>query len=248
MTFLINRNSPVPYYYQIEEWIRQRIAHGELKPGDLIESELEMAEKLGVSRITVRQALSDLTEQGLLVRKRALGTFVAERRKSVIISRSHLMGLTEEMAEEGLQVTSFVLEQKVLPAAEDVAQSLGMSTINDNTVVLIRRLRSVNNSPLCVEICYHPYAYFPKLASLDLNNRSIYEILDREYNRRPVTARDALTAGSVHGNIAHWLQLPNGAPVMRIQRISWDRAGIAVEFSISIFRADQHQMVIEYRS
>ncbi|MGB9586234.1 MAG: GntR family transcriptional regulator, partial [Anaerolineales bacterium] len=101
MNFIINRNSPIPYYYQIEEWIRQQIAHGELKPGDLLESEMEMAQKLGVSRITVRQALSDLTEQGLLVRKRALGTFVAERRKSVIISRSHLMGLTEEMAEEG---------------------------------------------------------------------------------------------------------------------------------------------------
>ncbi len=246
MGFAINRTSPLPYYYQIEEWLRQRIARGELHSGDLIESETSLAERLGVSRITVRQALNNLTEQGLLVRKRALGTFVAERRKPVVVSKSHLMGLTEEMADEGLVVTSLVLEQQVLPTPEDVSNIFGMTS--EDQVVFIRRLRSVNGLPLCVEICYHPARFYPKLAELDLNNRSIYEILDREYNRRPVTARDALSADNAFGNIAHWLQVPNGSAVMRIQRIAWDRAGIVVEVSYSIFRADRHQMVIEYRS
>jgi GntR family transcriptional regulator len=245
MNFVINRNSPVPYYYQIEEWIRQLIARGELKPGDPLESEISLAQKLGVSRITVRQALNDLTEQGLLVRKRALGTTVAERRKSLLMYRAPLRGLTEEMAAEGLKVTSQVLEQEVVPAAEDVQKALELPPQAE--VVLIRRLRSVNGLPLCVEVCYHPLSLFPRLALMDLTNRSIYEILEQEYQRRPVSARDIFTADTAHGQLARWLQLPAGAAVMRIQRLAWDQSGTAVETSVSIFRADQHQLVIEYR-
>ncbi len=245
MMFVINRNSPVPYYYQIEEWIRQLIARGELRQGDMIESELSLAERLGVSRITVRQALNDLTEQGLLVRRRALGTVVAEQRQSLILSRSQLRGLSEEMAVGGMSVTSQVLEQQVVPAAEDVQQALGLQA--GAQVVLIRRLRYTDGLPLCVEICYHPTELFPKLADMDLSNRSIYAILEQEYQRRPVTAKDTIIADTAQGSIARWLHVTHGAPVMRIQRISWDGSGVAVEYTVSIFRADKHQLVIEYR-
>lgn len=245
MKFVINRNSPVPYYYQIEEWIRQQIARGELRPGDALESEIGLAQALGVSRITVRQALNDLTEQGLLVRRRALGTVVAEPRKSLILSRTHLRGLTEEMAMEGMKVASQVLEHQVVPAAEDVQKALGLQ--DGAEVVLVRRLRFADGFPLCVEICYHPYEFFPSLAGMDLTNRSIYEVLEQEYQRRPSTAKDTIVADVAQGNIARWLNLPHGAPVLRIQRVSWDGNGVAVEYTVSIFRADKHQLVIEYR-
>ncbi|GAB4469344.1 MAG: transcriptional regulator NagR [Anaerolineales bacterium] len=245
-TLRINRHSPVPYYRQIEEWIRNRIRNGELRPGDAIENEIALAQTLGVSRITVRQALDNLASQGYLIRKRALGTFVAEPRKSFVLTRPYLRSLTEEMAEEGLTLTSKTLEQKVITPNEEIRRQLNLA--EGETVILIRRLRSADGLPLCVETCYHPYQAFPALARMDLTNLSIYEILDREYHRRPLTATDTLVADVADATTARWLQLTNGAPVMRILRIAYDALGIPIEYTQTIFRADRHQIIIEYQS
>ncbi|PWH16950.1 MAG: phosphonate metabolism transcriptional regulator PhnF [Anaerolineae bacterium] len=244
-TLRINRHSPVPYYRQIEEWIRNRIRNGELQPGDAIENEIALAQTLGVSRITVRQALDNLASQGYLIRKRALGTFVAEPRKSFVLTRPYLRSLTEEMAEEGLTLTSKTLEQKVITPNEEIRRQLNLA--EGETVILIRRLRSADGTPLCVETCYHPYHAFPSLAEIDLTNQSIYEILEREYQRRPVTAKDTLVADTATGLVAHWLQVESGAAVMRILRLAYDAQQIPIEVTQTVFRADRHQIVIEYQ-
>lgn len=242
--FHIQRHSPIPYYRQIEDWIRQRIQSGELQPGDAIENEIALAQALQVSRITVRQALDNLAHQGYLVRKRALGTFVAEPRKSFVLTRPRLRSLTEEMSAEGLRVTAKTLEQKVTWPNPEIQQHLNLP---DNAqVVLIRRLRAANGIPLCVETCYHPFADFPALAQIDLTDQSIYEILEREYHRRPITAKDTLVADTAEAEMARWLEIQAGAPVMRIQRIAYDAQQIPIEYTQTVFRADRHQIVIEY--
>ena len=244
--FQIQRDSPIPYYFQIEEWIRERIRNGDLRPGDPLENEISLAKALGVSRITVRQALDNLATQGLVVRKRALGTFVAQPRKSFVLNRFQLRSLTEEMAEEGLQVKAQTLEQRIILPSNEIQSQLGLA--DGEKVILIRRLRLANGKPLCIETCYHPYAYFPLLASIDLTDRSIYEILDREYKRRPVSARDVLVAEIADHTTARWLSISVGSAVMHIRRLAYDASHIPIEYSHTIFRADQHQIVIEYRS
>lgn len=243
--FRIQRHSPIPYYRQIEDWIRIRIRNGELRPGDAIENEIALAQALGVSRITVRQALDNLAGQGYLIRKRGLGTFVAEPRRSFVLTRPHLRSLTEEMADEGLKVSSKTLEQKIVLPDTDIQHHLNVP--EGAEVVRIRRLRSADGLPLCVETCYHPYHAFPALAEIDLTDQSIYEILDRYYNRRPVTARDTLVADTVEVEIARWLCVEIGAPVMHILRVAYDIQQIPIEYTHTIFRADRHQIVIEYQ-
>ncbi len=243
--FQIQRDSPIPYYRQIEDWIRQRIRTGELAPGDVLENEMQLARTLGVSRITVRQALDHLAEQGLIIRKRALGTFVAQPRKSFLLTRPHLRSLTEEMAEENLKVSSKTIEQKVVLPNAEVQNALGLP--DGAEVVMIRRLRYADGKPLCVETCYHPSSAFPTLANTDLSDRSIYQILDQQYARRPVTAKDTLVADTASPEIARLLSIPIGAAVMRIMRIANDAQQIPIEVTYTIFRADQHQIVIEYR-
>ncbi len=243
--FQIQRNSPIPYYFQIEEWIRERIRSGELRPGDLIENEISLAKALGVSRITVRQALDNLAAQGLVVRKRALGTFVAHPRKSFVLNRFQLRSLTEEMAEEGLQVRAQTLEQRVISPSSEIQSQLSLA--DGDQVILIRRLRFANGKPVCIETCHHPYSYFPLLASIDLTDQSLYEILDREYQRRPVSARDVLVADTADPATARWLNISAGSAVMHIRRLAYDANQIPIEYSQTIFRADQHQIVIEYR-
>ncbi|MBN1538366.1 MAG: GntR family transcriptional regulator [Anaerolineales bacterium] len=241
----IDKNNPTPFYYQIEENIRALIAQGVLKPGDMLPPEISLSQQLGVSRITIRQALSDLTNAGLLIRQRAVGTFVAQPRKEVPFIRERLGSLTEEMAQLGLELKSRVLQQELITATGDIMYELEMK--QPAKVVLIRRLRSVKGIPLALETAYHPYDRFPDLLTLDLTDCSIYEILNKRYNARPVFAHDRFVASLVTGETARLLDINDGAPVMRLMRTAKDRQGLPMEYSISLYRADRHQFSIHYR-
>jgi len=207
--------------------------------------EISLSQQLGVSRSTIRQALSDLTNAGLLVRQRAVGTFIAQPRREVPFIRERLGSLTEEMAQLGLELRSRVLQQELITASGDIMYELDIK--QPSRVVLIRRLRSVNGMPLALETAYHPYDRFPELLSMDLTDCSIYEILDTRYNARPVFAHDRFVADLVSGETARLLELHDGAPVMRLMRTAKDRNGLPMEFSISLYRADLHQFSIRYR-
>ncbi len=241
----IDKNDPAPFYYQIEEGIRALIAQGVLKPGDMLPPEITLSQQLGVSRITIRQALSDLTNAGLLIRQRALGTSVAQPRRAVPFIRERLGSLTEEMAQQGLELQSRVLQQELIVASGDIMHELEMK--KPARVVLIRRLRSVNSIPLALETAHHPYERFPDLLTLDLTDCSIYDILDKRYNARPVSAHDRFVADLATGETARLLEINDGAPIMRLMRTAKDRNGLPMEFSISLYRADRHQFSINYR-
>ncbi len=244
--FSVDKHSPVPYYYQIEEWLRGQILSGALQPGDQLPSEMDLSKQLGVSRIVVRQALKDLTHEGLIDRHRALGTFVARPRRVVPFSRQSLRGLTEDVAAEGLTVRSQVLAQERLPAAGEVMHELLLPP--GTQVLLIRRLRSVQGVPIVIESSYHPYERFSALLEMDLSDRSVYEILNKEYDARPVYARDRFVAEVADQEIASLLEIEPGDPVMRYKRTARDKSGNVMEFTISIYRADQYQFVVEYES
>lgn len=241
----IDKNNPTPFYYQIEESIRAQIAQGVLKPGDMLPPEISLSRQLGVSRITIRQALVDLTNAGLLVRQRAVGTFIAQPRREVPFIRERLGSLTEELAQQGLELKSRVLQQELITASGDIMYELEMKP--PAKVVLIRRLRSVNGIPLALETAHHPYDRFPDLLSLNLTDCSIYDILDKRYHARPVFAHDRFVADLAGGETARLLELNDGAPVMRLMRTAKDGDGLPMEFSISLYRADRHQFSINYR-
>jgi GntR family transcriptional regulator len=243
--FSVDKNSPIPYYYQIEEWLRDQIASGSLKPGDLIPSEKALCEQLGISRITIRQALADLTAEGLLERSRGKGTHIAHRRQVVTFRHQWLRGITEDAAAMGLAVRSQVLKQELVSAPEDAMLNMGVP--RGTPLILVRRLRSIQNMPIVVETVYHPYARFPELLEMDLNDCSIYEILNRLYDARPVQALDRLVAEPATKEIAKLLEIRPGSPVMHSIRIARDKTGQIMEFTISIYRADQYQFEIEYK-
>jgi GntR family transcriptional regulator len=246
LPFSVNKDSPIPYYYQIEENLRTLITQGQLKPRDMLISEMAIASQLGVSRITVRQALKDLTSEGLLVRRRAIGTFIAQPRRIVPIMRDRLRGLSEEMAEEGLQVRSTVLEQTLVPATGEFVKELQINY--DEKVIQIKRLRFLNNVPLVIETTHHPYSRFPKLLDIDFTDQSTYAILEKFYNIRPVAAKDYFVADIATKDIAELLDIDIGAPVMRYKRTAKDKSGQTMEFTVSICRADLYQFVIYYQS
>lgn len=245
-SFTIDKSIPVPYYFQIEEWIRGQIASGSLKPGDMLVNEIQLSEQLGVSRMTVRQALNHLSSEGILIRQRAKGTFVAPPRSPIPISRDRLSSMTEELMKEGKKLYSQVLAQELQPAIGEIQAELGLQ--DGEKVILIRRLRRTDHCPLSIETVYHPYSRFPKLLTMNLTNASIYEILVNEYQARPVEAIDTVAAGIASEDEAALLEIQKGQPVMHFKRISWDVAGQAIEFTRAVYRADQYQFVIRYGS
>lgn len=244
-SFDIDKQSPIPYYYQIEEWIRGLINTGKLQPGDKLPPETTLCENLGVSRLTIRHALSNLTNEGLLLRKRALGTFVAFPKSQIPITANRLGGLTDEMAKRGSTLLSHVLIQQKVPAVDEISRNLQLSW--NDTVIQIQRLRSVHETPIVIETSYFPYKRFPELLTIDMNDQSVYQILDEKYNARPREAFDNFIASVATSKEADLLDIAEGAPVMRYQRIAMDKTNQPMEYTISIYRADQYQFVIRYR-
>jgi GntR family transcriptional regulator len=243
--YCVDKSSPIPYYFQIEEWIRGLIAGGQLKPGDMLMNEISLSEQLGVSRMTVRQALNNLTNEGVLVRQRAKGTFIAPPRAQVPFARDQLRSLTEEVAATGRQVYSRVLTQELQPPTGEMQRELHIAPAD--RLILIRRLRYVEEGPVTIENTYHPYNRFPELLTIDLNDQSIYSILEEKFHARPVEAIDTIVAGIASGEEARLLEIEIGAPVMRYKRVAFDATGRPMEFTRAIYRADRYQFVIRYQ-
>ncbi len=173
----IDKNKPIPLYYQIADDIKRRIAANELKPGDKLPTEQWLIEAYGVSRITVRRALAELIADGTVDRTRGHGPVVAQPKLNRQVLR--LTGLHEEMSRAGLHSTSKIHGIARKPAASAVARLLEVK--EGEAVLSFHRLRLADGQPLATQVCYLPCALCPGFDPLRLENDSLYRIMEREY-------------------------------------------------------------------
>jgi GntR family transcriptional regulator len=241
MNIIVNKQSAVPYYYQVKETVKALIACGELMPGDMLSSEFSLSEQLGISRLVVHRAYRELVTEGFLIRKRAKGTFIAPP-----INRSYtvvgpLFSMTENLSKDGLEPSSKVLLQEVIPANEEVRDELKLP--EGARVIHLRALRMAKDLPYAIEEMHFSYDRFPALAKLNLKNQSIYATLEKLYDAHPQEALDLIAASSATQEEAKLLGLNKGAPVMRLKRVSTDRQGLVMEYTKVVFHADRYQFV-----
>jgi GntR family transcriptional regulator, N-acetylglucosamine utilization regulator len=241
----VDKASAVPYYLQIKEAVRALIASGQLKPGDMLPTEFHLSDELGISRLVVHRALHELVSEGLLIRQRSKGTFVAPPARPSYTVVGPLFGMTESLTKDGFSPQNRILVQEVIPAQGALRRDL--SLVEAAPVVHLYSLRLTDGLPLAIEDMYLPAERFPALAELDMNSRSIYATLEQLYGAQPQEAMDVVSAGSATRDEARLLGINKGAPVMRIQRISTDRQGLPVEFSHVIFHAERYQFVAHMR-
>jgi len=241
MNITFNKQSAVPYYHQIKEALRALITSGELKPGHMLPSEFGLSEQLGISRLVVHRAYRELVTEGLLIRKRAKGTFVAPLIKRSYTVTGPLLSMTENLTADALEPSNRILLRELIPASQEIASELKLP--EGAQVIHLRNLRLAKQLPFAVEEMYFSFERFPALANLDLDNRSVYATLEELYDAHPQEALDLITAGSATGQEASLLGTNKGAPVMRVKRISTDRLGLLVEFSRVVFHADRYQFV-----
>jgi GntR family transcriptional regulator len=239
---MIERDSPVPYYYQLEGFLRGRIENGTWKPGQRIPSEAELCEAFDVSRRVVRQGLNELVQEGVLYRRKGKGTFVAEPkiRESLV---QHLTGFYEDTVALGLKPSTKVLEQRVIPAPPKIAETLGLR--EGDPVTMIDRLRFVDGEPIVLVISYVPYRLCPELVNEDFSTQSLYAILEKRYELELVYGRRTLEAVAATEEEAEFLEIQEGDPIVLLRSISYLKDGGPIEYFKARHRGDRSRFEVE---
>src|SRR5512142_392135 len=194
MNITFDKNSAVPYYVQVKEGVKALIQRGALKTGDMLTTEFALSDQLGISRLVVHRAYRELVTEGFLIRRRAKGTFVAPPGHRSYTGVGPLFSATENLARDGLKPSNHILVQEVIPADVEVSGELKLP--EKARVVHVSSLRFADQLPFSIEEMYLPADRFPRLAELDLNNRSVYTTLEKLYGAHPQEALDIVTAGS----------------------------------------------------
>ncbi len=228
-----------PLYLRLKKFVRDATSAGDLRRGDAIPSERDVAELLNVSRVTVRKAFSELVHEGVLTKKRGSGTYVGGPVIRVEQPLSRLTSFTEDMKSRGLTTRAEVLSQQTTVATPEEALKLSLSP-NDR-VSRWRRLRFANDLPIAIEHAVIPERFLPDVSAVQ---GSLYAALDL-WGFRPVRALQRLHAVALDAEVAELLEVPNASPALFIERMSYLADGRAVEFTTSHYRGDSYDFVAE---
>lgn len=237
---MVDKNSPLPLYYQLEEQIKKSIESEELRPGDALPSERELSESYQISRMTVRQAITNLVNKGYLFREKGKGTFVTSQK-----FEQNLQGLTsftEDMKARNLIPGSKLLHFEIYPADEDIKAKLSLE--DDELIYKIKRLRLANDEPIAVETSYLPVKLVPGLTP-EILASSIYTYIEKDLQLTIGHASQTVEAAIVDAEDQQHLNINKGVPVLLIQRETFLENGTPLELVRSSYRADRYKFKID---
>jgi GntR family transcriptional regulator len=233
----INRNG-TPAYKRIQGAILKRIEAGQLKPGDPVDSERELAKIHHVSLMTARHALADLERDGLVRRRRGAGTFVAPPK----IHFNKLMSFTEQMEGRSLPACSRVLALSVIDNEHEIAARLSLPAAA--RLIKLERVRQGADEPFAVETCYLPAEEFTDLTRAQVERGSLFSILEQNHGAKLAYADEEIDATSADPHIAALLSIPRGSPILRIRQIIYTATGKAIINVLGLYRSDRHRLLI----
>ncbi|MCW4114234.1 GntR family transcriptional regulator [Aurantimonas sp. MSK8Z-1] len=230
-----------PRYLQLKRLIEEAIRSGLVRPGEALPAEREIAARTALSRVTVRRAVQDLVDAGLLFQRHGSGTFVAPRIGRVEQSLSELTSFSEDMAARGIQVRSVWLDRGIYPPSPEEFVALGL--FSNERVARVARLRVGNGEPLAIERAALSTTALPDPAAVE---GSLYAALATA-GMRPVRAIQRISAALLNEKDAGLLGVVPGSASLNIERTSYLSTGKVVEFTRSIYRADAYDFVAELR-
>ncbi|WP_279351984.1 GntR family transcriptional regulator [Streptomyces endophytica] len=231
--FSVDRSSPVPLYFQLSQQLEAAIETGKLAPGSLLGNEIELAGRLGLSRPTVRQAIQSLVDKGLLVRRRGIGTQVVH---SQVKRPLELSSLYDDLEAAGQKPATRVLLNTTIEADAEVAAALGIA--EGAEVALVERLRLTHGEPVA-HLRNHLPAGLLRLDTAELEETGLYRLM-RTAGITLHSARQAVGARAATAEEGQRLDEPEGAPLLTMQRTTFDDTGRAVEFGSHVYRASRY--------
>lgn len=232
----IDRDSPVPLYHQLAQQLSASVTDGRLQPGDPFENEVALAERLPLSRPTVRRAIQELVDQGLLVRRRGLGTRVANR---MVHRRAALSSLYDDLRRDGRAPTTVIIEHEIKTDAQAAA---ALDLPPDTPLLSTVRLRFASDQPLAILHNWLPPAY-SSMTREELETDGLYAVL-RARGVKPVVAQQSIGARTPTAAERRHLELRGSQPVLTMTRMAFDAGGNAVEFGDHCYRAEDYSIDI----
>lgn len=232
----LDADTPAALYQRLEDALRAAIREKVLPPGGVIPGERELAQRLSISRVTIRKALRSLVDDGLLVQRQGARTAVAER---VEKPASLLTSFSQDMLARGLVPGAVWLMKDFGVALPAEAMELGLSPGTE--VCRLRRLRTADGQPMALELSIVPAAYLP---SPDLVEASLYGVLEAR-GHSPVRALQRMRAVVAGASEAKLLGLQPGAPILEIERRVFLEGGQTVEYCRSLYRGDTYDFLVE---
>jgi GntR family transcriptional regulator len=228
----------MPAYQRIQVAIRKRIDAGQLRPGDAVASERDLAKIHQVSLMTARHALASLEREGIVERRRGIGTFVSAPK----IHFNKLMSYTEQMASRSLVAASKVLFAKVSDNEGEAAARLSLPPTS--SVIKLERVRHAAGEPFALETCYLSAAEFPGILDTSFGRDSLFGILERNYKVELGYADEEVDATAADPRIAELLSIPRREPLLRIRQVIYSSKGKAIMYVLGFYRSDRHNLVI----
>jgi DNA-binding GntR family transcriptional regulator len=233
ISVVLDRSSPIPLYFQCARQIEAAIERGELQPGQRLDNEVDLADRYGLSRPTMRRAIEELVAKGLLVRKRGVGTQVVHGQVNRPVELSSLF---DDLSKNDQRPSTRVISLETKPADDDVSEALGLAA--GAPVLAVERLRFARDEPLAIMHNWLP----PDLGQLDadaLAAHGLYELL-RSFGVNMRIAQQRIGAAAATTAEARLLGVRKGAALLTMQRTTYDDTGRPVELGRHVYRADTY--------
>jgi GntR family transcriptional regulator len=229
----IDKKSPLPIYYQLEQAILDKISHGEWSPGSAISSERELSESLGISRMTIRQAISELVKEGVLYTEKGRGTFVTQPR----IEQTGIMSFTEAATSKGLEPVTVVSGFRIVSPEKEILHKLSLR--DDEKTYHIQRIRMAGTLIIGIEEIFLPSGLYNGLSKEDLTG-SLYKILSEKYGYTVDRMETSFEAIIPEENENKLFKVNVTIPLLRISGVNISSSGRKLFYERSIYRSDKY--------
>jgi GntR family transcriptional regulator len=239
---VINFTSPIPYYLQLIDSLREKIQQKIWLPGAQIPGEQDLCDQYKISRTVVRQALKELEVEGVIIRRKGKGTFVAQPKISEGLVQK-LTGFYQDTVERGLIPGTQVLRQSIISVTEKIGRHLEIAP--GSKVIDIQRLRFINNEPIQLVTTYIPEHFCPQLIHEDLCNQSLYDYMEKQCGLVLARAHRFIESVSANEIEAKLLDIERSSPLLMLDSISYLENGAPVEYYHALHRGDRSRFEVE---
>lgn len=237
----LDKSVPIPLYFQLKELILTEIKNGNYPSGSLIPTENELSETFEISRTTVRQAITELVQEGWLYRVKSKGTFVSQPKINQDFV-TKVEPFSKQMARLGIEASTEVLEFKTCKAPDPIAEALGLG--EKEKVILLYRRRFADGEPIVTVKTYLPYARCSFLLEHDFTKESLYELLGQSDATKITRIRRRIEAVEANSEDAANLNIKRGKPIQFFTSIGYNAYDQPLEFSLARYRGDHNSFEI----
>jgi GntR family transcriptional regulator len=241
-------NTIIPLYFQIKQTIKGWIINKEFTAGEKIPSENELIEIFGVSRLTIRQALSHLVQEGFLISKRGEGTFVTNKSDIANKYNVEFTGVMDDLFFQ--QLSRRIVKRASISAIKPSRYILDKLELdpNEKEIIQLKRVCYETNEPFTFIINYLPRELGSRITEEALYQKPLFKILEEEFGIYYAESVQTIEASFANSEVAESLMIPNGSPILYVERVMYDQTGRPVQFFQLSYRADMYRIIVRARN